>query len=154
MTSIRASGVTAFERKKLIESARKGLSFAGCANIVGKSRNWLTAARAADEDLDRAMLQAVSEYEEELIEARARCIRMVTDAEPSAALIGVITATLAQRFPQRHGQDPRLRYDTTTAAEERLEDLPNTKVQTPGLDVSSEELRAYLRSQLDAQDKR
>lgn len=144
-----ASPPTPEQRAALIEAARNGQPFVGCAQRIGKSLRWLSAARQADESLDEAMLLAMSDYEAGLIASRADALTM-----GNAPLANALTKILAQRFPQRHSEDARIRYSIETAAEERLEDLPTTRVQDAGniLGIDQGQLREYMAKRLREMD--
>lgn len=149
MAQPKATPPTPEQRAALIEAARNGQPFVGCAQRIGRSLRWLSAARAADESLDQEMLQAMSEYESGLIASRADALAM-----GNAPLANALTKILSQRFPQRHSEDARIRYSIETATEECLEDMPTARVQDAGniLGIDQGQLREYMAKRLREMD--
>lgn len=106
-------------REKAIKAARMGMSLEGVAHLCGISRQTLWTYRKADEGFNSALLSALAEFEFDLCQAQLDGCRDI-GALPAAQLSSKV---LAQRFPQRHGVDPRLRLDARQAQEGYAEDL-------------------------------
>jgi hypothetical protein len=108
--------LTPAERTKAIAGCRLGMSLEGVAHLVRISRATLTKYRAADPTLNQELLGALAEYEQGLL-------KTVSRASKNAPAASQARAMLAQRFPQRHGTDPRLRLDVRAAQEGYADDL-------------------------------
>ena len=95
----------------MISLAERGMSLQGIANSVSMSRQELFAARVRDRSLDDALMGALARYEASLIDT-------LSAGGPDAAQA---ERTLARRFPDRHGADPRFR----ARMDQHVEDEPD-----------------------------
>lgn len=145
-----AAKLTLEQRTTMLHGARQGLSFTGIARLVGRSRAWLSLVRVAEPDFESNLLMMLGEYEQQLVGQRNEAI-----ASGNAAVATALSKMLAQRFPQLHGEDPRLRYSVETAGEEHAEDASNASTQDPGLfGIDPKRLAAYLDQRLAERDAR
>lgn len=101
-----------------IISARKGISFEGIAHLLCCDRKTLYAERQRDPGFNSDLLRALALYEVEMVE------RM--NAGDSDA--GLAKSILVQRFPHRHGADPRLRITAQQAKEGYDSDLDDPSI--------------------------
>ena len=98
-------------RQEAIEAAKDGMSMEGIAHACRVSRVTLWRWRQENPDFDADLLAALSEFERGLL----KDFKMYLGDEKAQASAGHAKAMLAQRFPQRHGVDPRIRLDTRAA---------------------------------------
>jgi hypothetical protein len=115
-----------------------GASMTGAAECVGRSRAWLTRVCQEYPEFLTKIVTARGKFEVQL----SADIGDAKDAG-DAALVNALVKRRANRFPQRHGEDPRLRHALDVAGDEHPEDLPDSKPQVTG------DLDAALRSALE-----
>ncbi len=113
-------------RASAINAARIGVSFEGIAHLCGYSRSHFKRIRAADPDFNTSLLRAMAEHETGLAAIADESIRSDNASLHAAALKG-----LAQRYPQRHSADPRIRLSAVAAAEGYDEDLEDPTQSAP-----------------------
>ena len=94
------------------------MSLHGLAHLAGVSRETFWRWRQADPGLERDVLSAIAEYEWTLCSAHLDAVY-----SDNPALMAQARASLAQRFPQRHGADPRMRLSPAAEREGYAEDL-------------------------------
>ena len=109
-----------------IEAARIGMSLEGIAHLCGYSRSHFSRVRTADPEFDSQLMRALATHEQSLASIAHEAIHSDNGALHASALKG-----LAQRYPQRHGVDPRLRLDARAAREGYAEDLDDASLQAP-----------------------
>jgi hypothetical protein len=117
-----------------------GMSLTGAARLVGRSREWLKVARRLNPDFGEEVQKALGELERDMSRAVQEAL-----AGDDGALLNARIKARSNRFPQLHGEDPRLRYSIETAGEEHDEDAPGAKVQDEGIppEVRDALLTAY-----------
>lgn len=131
------------QQKRIIEGIKLGMSLTGAARLVGRSREWLKLARKGNPDFARAVQVALGELEERMCSEIN--INVEYDRAPMAA---VLIKQRSNRFPNLHGDDPKLRYSIETAGEEHDEDGATAKVQDEGIppEIRDAILTAYYAS--------
>jgi len=119
--------LTEERRKKILDGARRGLSWASCAGLIGVSETTLKTLRKQHPDLDAAMAQALAEWDDELARDEEEMRRQgeFHDAD-------WIAKRRAHRIPTRYSPDPKMR----TVDERMLEDVENAPADTGGLDFA------------------
>jgi hypothetical protein len=108
-----------------------GASLTGAAEYVGRSRSWLTQVLADDPDLHERVVKARGSLE---VRYSLEIDAAVTKAD--GPLVNALVKRRANRFPQRHGEDPRLRHAMDVAGDEHPEDLAASRPQTVDADVA------------------
>ena len=101
-----------------VDAARAGMSLEGVAHLIGCSRQHLWRARKEDPDFNADLMRALALYEQEML------LKMNGLGDGA----GLAKAILVQRFPQRHGSDPRMRLSTQQAQEGYEDDLDDPKL--------------------------
>lgn len=128
------------KRERAIKAARDGMSLEGIAHLCGVTRMSLWRWRTNDPSLDEDIMAALAEYEWDLLKTVRDALDLTAES-PQAAIAAAAQRQLAQRFPQRHGADPRLRLDMKRAQEGRVDDLAeesiNPATQTPATIIAS-----------------
>jgi hypothetical protein len=141
--------ITPEQRAKCLKMARKGLSMVAIAHMVKRSRAWLAKCRDQDATFDADLMYQLALYEQELTDGIAKALK---GRSASPELARVTLAVRTNRFPARHGNDPKLRYHHETAVEERSEDLGTAKVADGSSEVTNELLRAFLEREMNKRD--
>lgn len=133
-------------RARLIEFARTGMSFEGSANRCGFSLSTLLRMRRAQPDLDLQLMSAASEYESLLVGAHLEAIQSGDAGQAESA-----RKALAQRFPQRHSTDAKIRRAPAAAGDGMIEDLDDPATQTAA-DTLGTDVRKLVDKLLEADD--
>jgi hypothetical protein len=100
------------------------MSLEGIAHLLGFSRKTLDRRRAADPELDADLMRALARFEADLLQTFAVNVQ----AAPTVPCATAAKAMLAQRFPHRHGADPRFRLSAQQAQEGYAEDLADPEL--------------------------
>lgn len=130
--------MTPEKRVLAVQLARKGMSLKGIAHRLGMSKETFIEKRREDPSLDAEVYAALAEYEEGMIDA----LHGYRDSDDVASA-KVVQDMLARRFPERHGNDPRLR---DMSLEDHLED------RTEKRDAPSGRLDDAINAFLDARE--
>ena len=140
---VASAKLTPEQRTIVLDAIRAGLSLTGAARLCGRSRSWLIAVRKGHPDFEEDVQKALGELERDLCAAIADAGRRGEAAEMNAFI-----KLRSNRFPQLHGDDPRLRYSIETAGEEHPDDN-GARVQEEGLpaEVRDRLLAAYYAEQ-------
>jgi hypothetical protein len=122
------------------------MSFEGAANACKFSLATLLRMRRAQPDLDAELMQAASEYESRLIAQHLDAM----DAG-DAGMAESARKALAQRFPQRHSTDAKIRRSPAAAGDGMIEDLDDPATQTAS-DTSGADIRKIVDKLLAQED--
>jgi hypothetical protein len=132
--------LTPEQRSTILTAIRDGNSLVGAARAVGRSRAWLQRARHYNPEFEEQVQVALGELEQRMTRNIEQAV-----AEGDASLIGALQRLRANRFPQLHGDDPRLRYSNQTVREEHPDDYDDARTQDEGIppEVRDALLSAY-----------
>jgi|JI10StandDraft_1071094.scaffolds.fasta_scaffold1425632_2 hypothetical protein len=119
--------LTEDQRKTVLDGARKGLSWATCAGLIGVSRQTLWLARKADPELDAGMARGLAQWDLELAEQEQE-LRLAEEFDDAEWL----AKRRERRLPNRYSPDIKMRDEV----ESMVEDVENAPADTGGLDFA------------------